>query len=202
MATTATLARAELLTAADRLALPRVTRSVRTRGTQSGSNVDLTFVALRAESLKLPAGELMHRAALTEGLRTYPQVVEPGMKWRLVELKGRERLHLPDAEVVSADLNDHSQDCAVEFDASYDPEKVERKLRAFAAQGYRNVIWLTSVHGKVKTVTEQARDLKARGKLADVTNMVAMWVDFWSDSDDRYDLDRRRCKTKVNVASM
>lgn len=200
VATTATLAKRGLLASATALRLPQVQLDVRTRVTQSDSTRRLTFVALEEELLHQPSRDLMHAAAMTEALAQYPGLVPAGYEWRLVDSTERRQLgpgHRPDAELLSPDLNGYRQDIAVEFDAGYSPKTIKAKLRVYAESGYRDIIWMTSIHGRVASVQQMASSLGEMGKLDGVQRVTTVWSDFWSEAD-RYG-HRPRCH-KPNVA--
>ena len=190
-----TLHRRKLADAAAGLGLPQVVRSVRTRANQVGSDVTLTFVALEAAHLELPPRELMHRAALTETylrcqeLYSLRDRIRPDERWQLVTSQGRDRVSLPDAEILGPHINLHHRDCAVEFDAGYDFGTIKDKLKSFTdKQGYRRVLWATSIHDRVKRMFYQIEDLG----LPNLHEFDIIWVDFWSE-EDRYGY-RPRCR--------
>lgn len=193
-----TLHRRGLAQAAQGLGLPQIVRSVRTRINQVGSDVPLTFVALEAAHLELPPRELMHRAALTETylrcqeLSPLRDCIRPDERWQLVTSQGRPSGPLPDAEILGPQINRHGRDCAVEFDAGYDFKTIKAKLHSFTkVQGYRRVLWATSIHDRVGRMFYQVEDLD----LPHLHQFDIIWVDFWSE-EDRYKY-RPRCR-KVN----
>ncbi|BDP44823.1 hypothetical protein DAETH_47920 (plasmid) [Deinococcus aetherius] len=186
--TTAQLERRGLARAAEWLALPTVTRTCRTRTTQPHSDIDLVFVALDDSVLTRPSRDLMHDAGLAEARHRLQRGMVPSARWRHVELAGRQRVHLPDAEVLH---HDPRKDWAVEFDAGYSPERREAKLEAAARVGYGVLVWATSIHARIPVVTAQAAALHSRERLSGVEGVVAVFVDFWS-SRDPY-ADRPRC---------
>ncbi|MBB5235527.1 hypothetical protein [Deinococcus budaensis] len=186
--TTAQLTRSGLLGAARGLKLPRQTLTCRTRTTQVMSETDLTFVALKRETLTWPRRDLMHTAGLTEVLFRVSR--EDGQRWALTPLKGRGRGALPDAEILSPGEN-RARDWAVEFDAGYPAARVRDKLRSFAAQGYGAALWGISVHGRVPTILDLARELHGAGELPGLREVRVVWVDFWS-AHDPY-CNRPRC---------
>lgn len=196
VATTATLTKRGLLSAANALGLPRTELDVRTRVTQSDSTVRLMFVALEEELLHQSARELMHAAAMTEALAQYPHLIPSGYTWHLVP-EGTGQGHRPDAELLSSGLNSYGEDIAVEFDAGYPPKVIDAKLRAYAEQGYREIIWMTSIHGRVGSVLDRAAALQQVGQLPGVRQVTTAWSDFWS-AVDRYG-PRPRCH-KPNTA--
>lgn len=193
IATTATLAKRGLLASANALGLPRTELDCRTRVTQSDSTVRLRFLALEEELLRQPARELMHAAAMTEALAQYPQLVPSGYTWVLTT-GGTGLGHRPDAELLSSGLNSYGKDIAVEFDAGYPPKVIDAKLRAYAEQGYREIIWMTSIHGRVGSVQDRAADLEEAGRLPGIQNVTTVWTDFWTPKD-RYQ-HRPRCRKK------
>lgn len=196
--TTVQLERRGLLRAAEWLELPRTCRTCRTRTTQSHSTVDLTFVALNSHTLTRPARDLMHDAGLAEARHRVMHALRPSAVWQHVDVAGRRRTHLPDAEV----LNLHSrglQDFAVEFDAGYAPTRVAQKLKAAAEAGYSLVIWATSIHARTGTVAEQARKLHGLGQLPGVEDVVTLFVDFWTLGDPYAKRPRCYKKTLVKV---
>ena len=193
VATTATLTKRGLLSAANALGLPRTELDVRTRVTQSDSTVRLMFVALEEELLHQSARELMHAAAMTEALAQYPHLIPSGYTWVLTT-GGTGQGHRPDAELLSSGLNSYGEDIAVEFDAGYPPKVIDAKLRAYAEQGYSEIIWMTSIHGRVGSVLDRAADLEEAGQLPGIRNVTTVWSDFWT-ADSRYQR-RPRCRKK------
>jgi hypothetical protein len=138
----------------------------------------------------------MHRAALTETylrcqeLYALRDCIRPGERLQLVTPQGRDRGSLPDAEILGPHINRHDRDCAVEFDAGYDFEKIKAKLQQFTnKQGYRRVLWATSIHDRVKRMFYQIEDLE----LPNLHEFDIIWVDFWSE-EDRYGYRPRRHK--------
>lgn len=194
--TTVQLERRGLLKATEWLDLPQICRTCRTRTTQSHSTVDLTFVALNPRTLARSARDLMHDAGLAEARHRVHHGLHPNAIWQHVDVAGRKRTHLPDAEV----LNLHSrrlQDFAVEFDAGYAPARVEQKLKAAAEAGYSLIIWATSIHARTSTVAAQARKLHGLGQLLGVDDVVTLFVDFWTLGDPY--ARRTRCYKKTLV---
>ncbi|WP_216322900.1 hypothetical protein [Deinococcus aestuarii] len=194
--TTVQLERRGLLRAATWLGLPQVTLTCRTRTTQPHSDTDLSFVALDARWLSRPPRDLMHDAGLGEVRHRIEQknAMPPRAVWQHVTLAGRQRAHLPDAEI----LNPHPRlrrDWSVEFDAGYAPTRVEQKLEAAAQAGYNVIIWATSVHTRTASVSKQAKKLHDWDRLPGVDGVVVVFVDFWS-ARDPYE-DRPRCKKNM-----
>ncbi|WP_216325965.1 hypothetical protein [Deinococcus aestuarii] len=196
--TTVQLERRGLLQAATWLGLPQVTLTCRTRTTQPHSDTDLSFVALDARWLSRPPRDLMHDAGLGEARHRIEQRgdMPPRAVWQHVTLAGRQRVHLPDAEV----LIPHPQrqmDWAVEFDAGYSPQRIERKLEAAASAGYRWMFWATSVHDRTTRVLGQAEDLHHLGRLPGLAGITTIFVDFWSLRDPY--VGRRRCLKQMSI---
>lgn len=187
VATTVQLERRNLLEAADWLDLPRVTYTCRTRVTQD-SAVGLTFMALEEADLDRSARDLMHQAGLAEA--RWRTALEEGEVWQPVTLRGRQRMHLPDAEIIWPGP-DHTRDTAVEFDAGYTGERITAKLQAAAQQGYTRILWATSVHARTRSVMRRARILHHQGRLPGVQRVRTLFVDFWSEGDPYR--ERPRC---------
>lgn len=196
--TTVQLERRGLLQAADWLGLPRVTYTCRTRVTQSDSCVDLTFVSMDESWLKSSPRDLMHWAGLGEARAQLGRVKLdlPAHRWQHVDLGGRHKSHLPDAELIGP-AGQTDRDGAVEFDAGYSPAKVALKMEAAAAAGYRLLIWATSIHRRTITVPEQAREFHRLGLLPDLVGVIVLFVDFWS-AVSPYD-DRPRCHKPMHA---
>lgn len=195
--TTVQLERRGLLRAARWLGLPEVTRTCRTRTTQPHSDTNLTFVALDARWLSRPSRDLMHDAGLGEARhRVLPDGIPPQAVWQHVTLAGRQRVHLPDAEMLIAHPQQR-RDWAVEFDAGYSPQRIEQKLEAAACAGYRWMIWATSVHDRTLRVREQADDLHYRGRLPGLAGLTTVFVNFWSPQDPY--VRRRRCFKQMSI---
>lgn len=114
--TTVQLERRGLLKAAEWLGLPQACRTCRTRTTQSHSDTDLTFVSLHHNVLTRPARDLMHDAGLAEARHRVRKALKPEEVWQHIDIAGRQRTHLPDAEILDPD-RDRRRDFAVEFDA-------------------------------------------------------------------------------------
>lgn len=176
--TTAQLKRRGWLQAADRLGLPRVVYTCRTRVNQPESDMWLTFVGRDKEVLSQAPRELMHLAGLAEA-RSLVELAA-GEEWRHVTLAGNVRMQLPDAEVVSPVK---FQDAAVEFDAGYDRARRLKKLHGFAVGGYSRIFWMTSIHNRVKQVAQEAWMLHRRGDLPHVVGGEVVFVNFWSARD-------------------
>lgn len=175
--TTAQLERWGLLNAATWLDLPRVLRTCRTRVTQSESDLDLTFVALEQAVLAQAPRELMHLCGLAEARRDRVFVV--GEHWQHVRVKGRRKSHQPDAEIVQVLDHTRRSDCAVEFDAGYAPARITQKLEAACESGYTRILWATSIHGRTRSVLEQAAQLQRQGRLPELRQMETRFVNFW-----------------------
>lgn len=181
--TTVQLYRAGLLTAARRLGAAETTLSCRTRVTQTGSTVDLTFVALDPARLQASAQALAHDVGLTE-LCLRRGELRAGERLVRVRPQGRARGNLPDAELLSGDLM-HAQDTALEYDAGYPEERVKEKLLAFEEAGYVRVAWGTSVRSRVESVQRLVSGLRGRRALLNV-DVETHHVDFWSAHQDPY----------------
>lgn len=196
VATSATLAKRGLLQAAQAMGLPWVELDCRTRVNQSDSMIRLQFIALEEEQLLQKAGDLMHAAAMTEGIAQFPQLIPPGYTWRLIGPKQRRELgagHWPDAELLSPEINGYGKDVAVEFDAGYPTDKIRAKLSAYARNGYSQIIWMTSIQSRVTSVIQTAEKLDDAGHLPGV-EVTTVWSDFWTPHD-RY-AERPRCRKK------
>lgn len=206
--TTVQIQRLGLMPARGPLTLPHCTYTVATRTTQQTSQRDLTFVALDTATLRrhTPA-ELGHLAGLAEAqwhLLDYQITGVLGLtrdhQWRLVtpaeRRQGNRRQHrpghLPDAEINSPP--GALDDWAVEMDAGYPRTRKFEKMQGFAQQGYRHILWVTSVHGLVRPVVAQMQALHDAGELPGVVSGAALFVDYWSTRDP-YRSDRR-CHTK------
>ena len=196
--TTVQLERRGLLQVADWLELPRVTYTCRTRVTQSDSGVDLTFVAEDEAWLRNSPRELMHWAGLGEGRSQLGRV---GLdlyahRWQHVDLGGRLRSPLPDAELIGP-AGQTDRDGAAEYDSGYSPSKVALKMEAAAMAGYRLLIWATSIHSRTITLPEQARELHRLDLLPGLAGVIVLFVDFWSPGTP-YD-DRPRCHKPMHA---
>jgi hypothetical protein len=176
--TTAQLGRWGLRSAAEWLGLPQLTRTCRTRVTQSESTVDLTFVAFTEALLDQAPRDLMHLCGLAEIRRA--RALVPGEQWRHVTLGNRRRGHLPDAEIIQMLDPTRRSDTAVEFDAGYSTTRCKQKLMAAAASGYSRILWATSVHARTRTVGRIAHQLQRSGHLPEVSEVQVRFVDFWS----------------------
>lgn len=181
VATLEQLTKHDLAEAVGWLGLPtRGPVTCRTRTTQPDSLVDLTFVALEEKWLDSERRDLMHYAGLSELLFQVER--EEGARWRLIDLKGRGTGRLPDAELIMPG-GPRRRDTFVEFDAGYDREAVEDKLRAAAHSGYCRILWACSVHGRLSTIASIADALQRTGQLKGVVKLEVVWVDFWSTRD-------------------
>ncbi|MGY2897040.1 hypothetical protein [Deinococcus sp. UYEF24] len=196
--TTVQLERRGLIRAADWLGLPRVTYTCRTRVTQSDSGVDLTFVAEDEVWLQNSPRDLMHWAGLGEARSQLGRVRLDlsAHRWQHVDLGGRLRSSLPDAELLGP-AGQRNWDGAAEFDAGYSPVKVAVKLEAAAVAGYRLLIWASSIHSRTITIPEQARELHRLGLLPGLAGVIVLFVDFWSPGSP-YD-DRSRCHKPMHA---
>lgn len=194
--TAAQLQRWGLAQAAQWLELPRVTLTCRTRVTQSESTTDLTFVARSADQLARAPRELMHLSGLAETRRG--RVLEPGQVWQHVNLKGRAKIHQPDAEIVQLLDVARRSDWSVELDTGYSPQRIAQKLEAATTAGYSRILWATTVHRRTQTVLDQASWLQRKGKLPDLTQIETQFVDFWS-ANDPY-VNRPRCHKPMRLS--
>jgi len=194
--TTAQLERWGLLNAATWLDLPRVTRTCRTRVTQSESDLDLTFVALEPAVLAQAPRELMHLCGLAEARRG--RVLLPGERWQHVHLKGRRKAHQPDAEIVQLLDPARRSDWSVELDTGYAVGRIAQKMEAACEAGYTRILWATTIHGRTRSVLDQATRLQRQGHLPDLVRIETQFVNFWS-SGDPY-LDRPRCHKPVALS--
>lgn len=192
------LRRLGLERAAQWLQLPRATYSCRTRATQQDSTRNLEFVALEAAVLQAAPRDLMHLAGTAEAYiwHRYGAGQETGAhRWSLVELAGRSRDRLPDAEILRRP--GRGNDSAVEFDAGYLPEKAELKAQAFASQGYSHLLWATTVQGRVKSLAEEFSLLHSLGRLPNIRRVDVIWANIWEDAPYRV---RPRCRKAVHVS--
>ena len=181
------LRRLDLEQAATWLDLPRVTYTCRTRVTQGHSAADLTFAALDPQTLSAPPRDLMHWAGTAEAYLWYrsscsagriPEA-EPGERWTLVDLAGRERGHLPDATILRGPSR--RDDAAVEYDTGYVREHQVAKLHTFAAHGYAHIIWATTVHGRVRTLCDLITAEQAAGRLPNLRRADVLYACIWRD---------------------
>lgn len=192
------LRRLELEQAAEWLQLPRATYSCRTRATQQESTRKLEFVALEEEVLRHAPRDLMHWAGTAEAYiwHRYGSGWETGApQWSLVELSGRSRDRLPDAEILRRP--GRRWDSVVEFDAGYAPTKARLKARAFADQGYSHLLWATTVQGRVKSLAEDFSVLYSLGKLPNIRRVDVIWANIWEDAPYRA---RPRCHKAVHIS--
>ncbi|GAA5514946.1 hypothetical protein Dcar01_03710 [Deinococcus carri] len=187
--TTAQLTRRGLLETAEWLELPRVTRTCRTRVTQSESDTDLTFVALRAEDLDCPSRDLMHLAGLAEARHRI--TLAEGEVWRHVSLQGRVKRHQAHAEILQTLDPSRRSDWAVEYDAGYSWGRITDKLVAADEGGYLKVYWATSIHARTLTVMTLAQQLQQAGRLPHLTQVETRFVDFWTPREPY--VGRPRC---------
>ncbi|SMB94197.1 hypothetical protein [Deinococcus hopiensis] len=205
--TTVQLQRHDLLPLRTPLRLPQRTYTIATRTTQQTSQCTLTFVALEEAILQRHTPpELGHLAGLAEAwLRVgdadilHVPALSQG-EWRLVQPAERQQGsrregrsgHLPDAEILGTGIR--TKDWAVEMDAGYPRDRKLEKLRGFAQQGYRHILWVTSVHGLVRPISSMMQCLHDEGQLPGVVSGAALFTDYWSERDPfRSD---RRCHDK------
>ncbi|GGL93162.1 hypothetical protein GCM10010840_33990 [Deinococcus aerolatus] len=206
--TTAQLRRHDLMPLSRPLTLPQQTYTVATRTTQQASQYDLTFVALDEAILRqhTPA-ELGHLAGLTEA---WLRVGEVGIlqftglthdhRWHLVQPEERQQGsrdagrsgHLPDAAILSP--AGYGDDWAVELDAGYPRARKIEKMTGFAQQGYRHILWVTTVHGLVRPIVREMQRLRDDDELPGVVSGAALFADYWSERDPYR--PNRRCHTK------
>ncbi|GGO33891.1 hypothetical protein GCM10008949_33830 [Deinococcus humi] len=206
--TTVQLRRHDLMPLSRPLTLPQRTYTVATRSTQQASQVDLTFVALDESILSrhTPA-ELGHLAGLAEA---WLRVGDPNIlqvtgltqhhEWRLVQPEERQQGsrdagrsgHLPDAAILSP--VGPGDDWAVEMDAGYPRNRKIEKMMGFAQQGYRHIVWVTSVHGLVRPIVREMQRMRDDDELPGVVSGAALFVDYWSERDPYR--PGRRCHTK------
>lgn len=175
--TTVQLERQGLLAAADALDLPQVTFTCRTRVTQPRSRCKLTYVALEEGLLDRPPHLLMHDAGLAETRARSPELV--GGTFKHLDLQGKERGHLPDAVYLAPHLQT-AQDWAIEFDAGYDPETIEDKLRGADRQGYARYLWATTIRARTAQIGKLLRKMHAIDPFSHLQHVEARFVDFWS----------------------
>lgn len=175
--TTIQLERQGLLAAADALDLPQVIYTCRTRVTQPRSRCSLTFVALEAGLLDRPSHLLMHDVGLAEARARSPELV--GGKFKHLDLKGKEKGHLPDAVYLAPRLQT-ALDWAIEFDAGYDPETIEDKLRGADRQGYAKYLWATTIRARTAQIGKLLRNMHTIEPFAHLQHVEAKFVDFWS----------------------
>ncbi|MVN88757.1 hypothetical protein GO986_18625 [Deinococcus sp. HMF7620] len=172
--TTVALERRGLLQAAEWLDLPRIDLHVRTQAHQASSIKPLTFVSADERWLVQPPRDILHHALLAEGAHQLRGVIAAHeLQWQYLDLKGRSGFW-PDAQLVSPKGREH--DASVEVDTGYSPKRCDAKLVAAAAGGYRSLIWLTSVHGRVTKIHARARQLHAAGKLGEVTKVYVGYI--------------------------
>lgn len=188
--TTVQIERRGLLGAAEALDLPSVPLTCRTRVTQPHSNVNLTFVALDPAILKRTERELMHYAGIAEARERSDLT---GGVWRHVSIKGKTRLHLPDAEYIVHDGRT-SSDWAIEFDAGYGFEKVRDKLRAAEQSGYRQFLWSTTVRARPGKFGDFLQELESKEPFETLRRVDVTFVDFWTNTDRTYTQSRRNHK--------
>ena len=195
--TTVQLERQGLMAAAEELKLPRVTLTYRTRVTQPHSSIGLTFVALDETFLRRPQHELMHDAGLAEARRQSPALREKTLKH--LDLRGQTRGRLPDAVYLAPSL-ETALDWAIEFDAGYDRERIEAKLRAADREGYANYLWATTIRARTVQIGEVLRKLHAQEGLRHLEHVEARFVDFWSIRDPYQDSRRTHKRLSVEFA--
>lgn len=173
--TSVQLTRSGLLETAQRLDLPHITYTVRTRSTQASSAVDLTFYAGNADWLSAPPRDLMHWAILAEGRSLLGCMHE--QEYRYVDLGGRDKANLPDAEVLEFD---GSPDWAVEADAGYPRERVTQKIEMASRAGYGRLIWFTTVRERTKTLTQLFDEEFPAGLPGTLKGIDIYFTDIWS----------------------
>ena len=101
--------------------------------------------------------------------------------------------HLPDAKILSP--AGYGDDWAVEMDAGYPRERKIEKMTGFAQQGYRHILWVTSVHGLVRPIVRTMQQLRDDDELPGVVSGAALFADYWSERDPYR--PGRRCHTKL-----
>lgn len=196
--TTVQLERQGLMTAADALDLPRVTLTCRTRVTQPHSDVSLTFVALEESFLERPAQVLMHDVGVAEARQQCPGLV--GGTLRHLELRGHGRGHLPDAVYLAPGLRT-ALDWAIEFDAGYDPGRIEQKLRAADREGYANYLLATTVQVRTGQIGPLIRKFPPDEPLLHLRRVETRYVNFWSLRDPYRTSRRTHKRLTETVAS-
>lgn len=173
--TTVSLERRGLLQAAEWLDYPRLDLDVRPQAHQASSLTTMTFVARDEKWLRQAPRDVLHHAFLAEGaFRLEPYLEETQMRFEYLDLKGRSG-HWPDAQLISPRGREH--DASVEVDTGYPPKRCDAKLIAAAAGGYRTIVWLTSVHGRVAKIDARVKQLQAAGELGGVKQAAVAYVD-------------------------
>ncbi|WP_412030478.1 hypothetical protein [Deinococcus yunweiensis] len=172
------LARRGWTQAAAWLDLPYVTLDVRTQVTQPTSQTPVTFVSAEERSLEVPPRELLHAACLAE-TATRLEGLRP--EWRdgeyaYVTCGGRMQGVRPDAEVI-VDVASRTSDIAVEVDTGYGHGVRTRKYTAFAGQGYGEVVWATTIHGRVQAVAAEVREWHGLGHMPGIRRVTVCYVD-------------------------
>lgn len=172
------------------LGLASVQRTCRTRTTQEHSAVTLEFVAADDRWLQRSPRDLMHWAGLAE--LWFATGWREGGLWRLIDASGRHGSVLPDAEVLwRADAGVDKVDMAVEVDAGYTRSVIERKVQGLYDQGYRGVMWGTTVHARVRTLTRLVDQMTDDGRLPWLRRLHVRYVNMWSVHDPY--VHRPRC---------
>lgn len=178
--TTVQLERRGLLRTAEQLGLPTTVRTCRTRVTQAGSAVDLTFVSALPGLGGLSSTVLMHWAGLAEQRwRILQFAVGLEFEWQHLDVKGVSRGHLPDVTLHPSG----GAAIAVEFDAGYPPQVIEAKLRGAGAAGYQGVLWGTTVRRRVLRVPGIVTRLRQQGELSGLRTFRVDYVDIASPGD-------------------
>lgn len=173
--TTVSLERRGLLQAAEWLDYPRLDLDVRPQAHQASSLTTMTFVARDEEWLRQAPRDVLHHAFLAEGaFRLAKHMEATQMRFEYLDLKGRSGVW-PDAQLVSPRGREH--DASVEVDTGYPPKRCDAKLIAAAEGGFGTIVWLTSVHGRVKKIDARIKQLQAAGELGRVKQASVAYVD-------------------------
>lgn len=173
--TAVSLERQGLLKAAEWLDYPRIDLDVRPQAHQASSLTTMTFVAQDERWLRQSPRDVLHHAFLAEGaFRISDYMVREGLRFEYLDLKGRSGVW-PDAQLVSP--LGRSKDTSVEVDTGYSPKRCDAKLMGAVEGGFGSILWLTSVHGRVKKIDARIQQLHAAGKLGQVTWAAVIHVD-------------------------
>lgn len=193
--TSVQLSRWGLLETADSFGLPHRTYTLRTRSTQASSAVDLTFYAGDSDWLSAAPRDLMHWATIAEGRHKIGCLY--GQELVYVDLGGRDRADLPDAELLQSD---GSPDWAVEADAGYSKERIVRKIVTASRAGYGRLAWLTTVHARTTTLPTIVEDVVRSGLPGTLRAVDIYFVDFWSQRDPYH--GRPRCHKPMRGSAL
>lgn len=167
------------MSAARSLGLPVATRSCR-RATHARQYriMDVDFVALRPTDIDGKSGQaLLHLAVTAEACL---QVFD----WEVVRKDDPPATGLlrPDA-VLKHPATSRHRHVAVEADTGYPPAARKAKLFDYDRAGFGEVLWATTIPGRVTRFAREVEALSANGRMKNISQVHVMYVDAWSDRD-------------------